>query len=128
MFLLRTIFVGLSQVRLLAKLINYVLLTMEIKADKYALTRLSSEPWSFGTALLKLVNMEHNVAGLAVGVGTVLEARIEHYLSRDWLPAAPLGRKEKFALALGALVSLGAVMLTFDRFFWAFGCHFNTLS
>jgi len=68
------------------------------------------------------------VPGLAVGVGTVLEGRIEHCLKQDWLPGEPLSRKEKLVFAGGALVSLSAMILTFNRFLWAFGCHFYALA
>ncbi|HVJ47677.1 M56 family metallopeptidase [Desulfitobacterium sp.] len=124
-FLLRALFNKVSSLGLITRLMQDFSVTMELQADKYAQRILGVEQQFLASALLKLIKFEVTPPRFAVGVTSVLEARIEHCLNHDWLPKLTL--KPQDWTILGGYVAFLLVVvymtITYNQSFVSVSCH-----
>lgn len=124
-FLVRALFNKTSGLGLIARLMNDFSITMELQADKYAQRSLGIDQQFLASALLKLIKFEIILPRFAVGVTSVLDARIEHCLNHKWLPESTLKLKD-WAILGGYMAFLLAVVYmttTYNQAFVSVSCH-----
>jgi len=126
-FLVRTLFSGLRRVRLFDRLIEHFLLSMEITADNFALTRLGDKSWSLPSALLKLVEIPNVMHIDVTGAITGLDGRIDHLLNSEWRPQVQLSRLERLFLVIYLCLTLGTVYYSLQHLTVWFTCHTYSL-
>lgn len=124
LYTIRFLFSKVWRFKLIAKLTNFFLFTMELRADEYA-TRLSDRSWSLASALLKVIQSDIDLPQAAVGVTTVLDARVERCLNQEWMPEPALKVKEKLILSGYVLFLILLITITYQKLIIGFGCHIN---
>lgn len=127
LYTIRFLFSKVWRIKLIADLTNFFLFTMELRADEYA-TRLSDRSWSLASALLKVIQSDIDLPQAAIGVTTVLDARVERCLNQEWMPNPALKVKDKLILLGYTLFLALIVTITYQNLMLGFGCHINFLS
>lgn len=124
-FLLKVLFNKVSRLGLISRLMTYFSVTMELQADKYAQRNLGTDQQFLASALLKLIKFEVSPPRFAVGITSVLDARIEHCINDGWLPEFRLHPRD-WAVLGGYFVFLLAFVYTFltnNQAFISVSCH-----
>lgn len=124
-FILRALFNKVFPLGLINRLMHSFSVTMELRADKYAQKSLGGEQQFLASALLKLIQFKTAPPQFAVGITSVLDARIEQCLNPKWLPQPILKRQDWVALG-GYAAFLFAILymaITYNQSLVSISCH-----
>lgn len=124
-FILRALFNNVFPLGLINRLIHSFSVTMELRADKYSQKGLGVEQQFLASALLKLIHFEATPPQFAVGITSVLDARIEQCLNPKWLPESMLKRQDWAVLGgyVAFLVAALYIAITYNQSFVSASCH-----